>query len=243
MASICRTRPMLCRFLYALAGWLACVALALAASAGHSQTTDELPAALPSAPEPQFELASQFSEAGSAQPLFNGQRGSVGRPPDNPSPVVSAAPEAPIVTMAPHPEDSRYWLSGQANIIFQGDLPFHSPYQGTNSFSQRGRVQDLAAGHALHRAPAHAFHPLQHRPDPRPGECRRARPEPGAGAGRLHQSGRGAQSQPGPRSLSGPLPDSPGHRPDAGDRQPGAGPFCAWPPACRCAASSSASAR
>jgi len=40
----------------------------------------------------------------------------------------------PIVTMFPHPDGRRYWLSGQANIIFQGRLPFHSPYEGPNSF-------------------------------------------------------------------------------------------------------------
>lgn len=38
------------------------------------------------------------------------------------------------LTMFPHPEGRRYWISGQANIIFQGRLPFHSPYQGPNSF-------------------------------------------------------------------------------------------------------------
>jgi hypothetical protein len=36
--------------------------------------------------------------------------------------------------MAPHHGNDRYWVSGQANIIFQGNLPFHSPYEGTNSF-------------------------------------------------------------------------------------------------------------
>ena len=36
--------------------------------------------------------------------------------------------------MAPHHGNDRYWLSGEANIIFQGNLPFHSPYVGTNSF-------------------------------------------------------------------------------------------------------------
>jgi len=43
-------------------------------------------------------------------------------------------PETPVLTMFPHPEDARYWISGQANIIFQGRLPFHSLYEGTNSF-------------------------------------------------------------------------------------------------------------
>jgi hypothetical protein len=36
--------------------------------------------------------------------------------------------------MAPRHGNDRYWLSGQANIIFQGNLPLHSPYVGTNSF-------------------------------------------------------------------------------------------------------------
>jgi hypothetical protein len=49
--------------------------------------------------------------------------------------IPQVAPEnAPIVTMATHHGNDRYWLSGQANIIFQGNLPFHSPYVGTNSF-------------------------------------------------------------------------------------------------------------
>lgn len=43
-------------------------------------------------------------------------------------------PDAPATTMFPHPEGAQYWISGQANIIFQGRLPFHSPYQGPNSF-------------------------------------------------------------------------------------------------------------
>jgi hypothetical protein len=36
--------------------------------------------------------------------------------------------------MFSHPEGARWWVSGQANVIFQGRLPFHSPYQGPNSF-------------------------------------------------------------------------------------------------------------
>jgi hypothetical protein len=52
-----------------------------------------------------------------------------------PQAIPQAAPQnAPIVTMATHHGNDRYWLSGQANIIFQGNLPFHSPYVGTNSF-------------------------------------------------------------------------------------------------------------
>ena len=40
----------------------------------------------------------------------------------------------PQLAIFPHSEGGRYWLSGQANIIFQGRIPFHSPYEGPNSF-------------------------------------------------------------------------------------------------------------
>jgi hypothetical protein len=53
---------------------------------------------------------------------------------------------APIVTMAPHPDDSIYWLSGQANIVFQGRLPFHSPYQGAHSFRNSAEYKTSLVG-------------------------------------------------------------------------------------------------
>jgi len=39
------------------------------------------------------------------------------------------------VTMFPHFKDTRFWLSGQANFIFQTHPPFHAAYSGTNSLS------------------------------------------------------------------------------------------------------------
>jgi high affinity Mn2+ porin len=54
--------------------------------------------------------------------------------------------DAPMLTMTPHPAGKRYWVSGQANIIFQGDLPFHSPYVGTNSFIGRGAYKASEVG-------------------------------------------------------------------------------------------------
>ncbi len=35
--------------------------------------------------------------------------------------------------LAPHPDDTRWWLSGQANVIVQWHGAFPSPYQGPNS--------------------------------------------------------------------------------------------------------------
>jgi high affinity Mn2+ porin len=39
-----------------------------------------------------------------------------------------------------HLLENRYWVSGQANFIFQAHGPFHSPYQGTNSFVGYGET-------------------------------------------------------------------------------------------------------
>lgn len=39
------------------------------------------------------------------------------------------------LTFFPHPDMTRYWISGQANGIYQMHGPFHSPYQGPNSFT------------------------------------------------------------------------------------------------------------
>lgn len=44
------------------------------------------------------------------------------------------ADDSPLV-MFPHAEWDRFWLSGQANFISQWHPNFHSPYQGTNSFT------------------------------------------------------------------------------------------------------------
>jgi high affinity Mn2+ porin len=54
--------------------------------------------------------------------------------------------DAPIVSMAPHPEDARWWISGQTNIIFQGRPAFHSLYQGTNSFRNSAEYKTSLVG-------------------------------------------------------------------------------------------------
>jgi high affinity Mn2+ porin len=43
-------------------------------------------------------------------------------------------PAAETFTIFPHPGDSRWWLSGQINLIEQWHGQFTSPYQGANSF-------------------------------------------------------------------------------------------------------------
>ncbi len=55
-----------------------------------------------------------------------------------------ATPDSP--TIFPHSDTARYYAAGQANIIFQADPPFHSPYAGTNSFIGRGEYKTSLIG-------------------------------------------------------------------------------------------------
>jgi high affinity Mn2+ porin len=64
-----------------------------------------------------------------------------------------AAPEA----MFPHFTDTRFWLSGQANFIFQTHPPFYAAYSGKNSLSPNyekvtSRVVTLYTGVRLNRS-------------------------------------------------------------------------------------------
>jgi hypothetical protein len=67
--------------------------------------------------------------------------------------TVSASPNSPaqepldpVLTMLPHTEGSRYWISGQANIIFQARIPFHSLYEGQNSFRNSAEYKTSMVG-------------------------------------------------------------------------------------------------
>jgi high affinity Mn2+ porin len=60
--------------------------------------------------------------------------------PDSSQPIDAAAPsDSPAdpnpETMFPHFTDTRFWLSGQANFIFQTHPPFYAAYSGKNSLS------------------------------------------------------------------------------------------------------------
>jgi hypothetical protein len=62
-------------------------------------------------------------------------------------PEAQAAPEQPASpTIFPHPDATRYYIAGQANIIFQAHGPFHSPYEGTNSLLGRGEYKTSLVG-------------------------------------------------------------------------------------------------
>jgi len=49
------------------------------------------------------------------------------------APSAPPADAAPVTTMFAHPDDSRWWLSGQVNLISQSHGRFTSPYHGDNS--------------------------------------------------------------------------------------------------------------
>jgi high affinity Mn2+ porin len=78
-------------------------------------------------------VAQSTADTGSAQTL-----------PDAPSPSSEAVDAAP--TMFPHSQGSRFYFAGQANIIFQAHGPFHSPYDGVNSFLGRGEYKPSLLG-------------------------------------------------------------------------------------------------
>jgi high affinity Mn2+ porin len=68
-------------------------------------------------------------------------RPACGQKPDVPQNVATAEAEAnpPADTtpegMFPNFKNTRFWLSGQANFIFQTHPPFHAPYSGKNSLN------------------------------------------------------------------------------------------------------------
>ena len=80
-------------------------------------------------------------------------------------PAVSASaadPQDPIAddsvpAMFPHFRDTRFWLTGQANFIFQTHPPFHAPYSGRNSLNPNyekatSRVLTLYSGVRLNNS-------------------------------------------------------------------------------------------
>ena len=138
----CRSIPRLIPLrLFAGLVLMAASSAARAQDPGIAATTQ-----LPAAPEPQFKADSPVMR----QAIFPFQSGadqrSVGPLRTGKPQSESTTQDAPILTMAPHPEGSRYWFSGQANIIYQGRLPFHSLYEGPNSFRNSAEYKTSLVG-------------------------------------------------------------------------------------------------
>jgi high affinity Mn2+ porin len=96
----------------------------------HSAGAQSL-AALPNAPLPEQPVA-PFSYA----PILDDRLDFAGidSEGDRGSRQQVSSPSAEDVTVFPHPDNTRYYLGGQANSIGQVNARFHSPYEGTNSF-------------------------------------------------------------------------------------------------------------
>jgi high affinity Mn2+ porin len=107
------------------------LALALAAFlhvTGVANLAAQASTALPSAPAP------LLSTAGASKVLQSKQFALAALPQDVGMPSPDGQPQdPPVLSMAPHSEDGRYWISGQANSILQAHGHFHSPYEGPNS--------------------------------------------------------------------------------------------------------------
>jgi high affinity Mn2+ porin len=78
---------------------------------------------------------------------------------DSPAPASVADPLAgdDPQAMFPHFKDTRFWLSGQANFIFQTNPPFHALYSGPHSLSPNydkatSRVMTLYTGARLNNS-------------------------------------------------------------------------------------------
>jgi high affinity Mn2+ porin len=58
----------------------------------------------------------------------------------------AAAPVAPQLTLFDPSMTAPWFVGGQTNVIFQANTPFHSPYQGTNSFHNAGAYKTSLLG-------------------------------------------------------------------------------------------------
>jgi high affinity Mn2+ porin len=102
------------------------------------------PGSLPSAPQPQ--IAEQHAQAPPHSLTLGPALSDINYDAADASPAGREPQDAPIVAMAPHPDNSQWWISGQANIIYQGRLPFHSLYQGPNSFHNSAEYKTSMVG-------------------------------------------------------------------------------------------------
>jgi high affinity Mn2+ porin len=119
----------------------------------------QAPSNLPSAPEPQLPAGAQPAAENPNLLSYQPMPASLSFTADDASADGTGAadrqPEtAPVLSMAPHSENARYWISGQANSIFQMHGHFRSPYEGPNSLiddfeTKASEVATLYLGYQL----------------------------------------------------------------------------------------------
>ena len=127
------------RYRFPCAALLFICAIACGPRTGQAQDPFQIPVSSPTVGGPNLSTA---------PPIWMhsfGQNG-IGARATDPTPHGSERTDAPVVSMGPHPEDAIYWISGQANIIFQGRPAFHSRYQGVNSFRNSAEYKTSMVG-------------------------------------------------------------------------------------------------
>jgi len=98
-------------------------------------------------------LAQQPAPPASPPPLQGIPQADASIVPDPPDPTADQNPES----MLPHFKDTRFWLSGQANFIFQTHPEFHALYSGAHSLGPHyekatSRVMTLYTGVRLNNS-------------------------------------------------------------------------------------------
>lgn len=73
---------------------------------------------------------------------------------DGPAAISDQPAESPPDTFFPHSDTSKWWVSGQANFVFQAHGTFYAAYSGTNSFTAptehaASRVMTLFTGYEI----------------------------------------------------------------------------------------------
>jgi high affinity Mn2+ porin len=126
---------------------LLCVPFAGAQSLRPSATLPDVPV-----PRPETAFPAAGDPALSALPQSGAPEQSPQTPTQQPAAVGGATPD---LTIFPHSQTARYWISGQTNTIFQAKPGFHSPYQGPNSLDnapeyKTSLVETLYLGYQPH---------------------------------------------------------------------------------------------
>ena len=131
--------------------------LAFACLLAGVRAAAQAPDVLPAAPRPHLEAAQVMAgvvpaafSAIATQPLL----AAAALDADPAAAADRQAEPEDVISMIARPGDARYWISGQANSIFQAHGHFRSPYQGANSLiddveTKASEVATLYLGYAL----------------------------------------------------------------------------------------------
>ena len=134
------------------------IALIFLAVLAGANSEAQVSSALPEAPSPRTALMMRQKSSGIIFPPISAKNAEMdGAPSQSGSAAEPAATDpanAPMLTMAPHSENARFWVSGQANGIFQMHGQFRSPYEGPNSLiddfeTKASEVATLYLGYQL----------------------------------------------------------------------------------------------